>query len=190
MELVSEVIPESWFARSAPRVAPGLLGALLCVRRQGRVERWKIVEVEAYTQDDPASRSRKGRTPTNEAMFEAAGTIFVAHTGPHRFFHITTGKDDVGEAVLVRAVEPEFPCDAQRLREAAGPARLCKTLGIHRDLNGLELSPENGLWIEFPDEKIARSRVVRTERIGVKKGVQLPRRWYVKTSASVSVREV
>lgn len=195
MELVSEVIPESWFARPAPRVAPGLIGAYLCVRRAGakgrrEFEKWKIVEVEAYTEDDPASHSFQGETKRNWPMFEPAGTVYVYQSyGMHRCLNIVTGKPGDGEAVLIRALEPEFPCDVGRLRDCAGPGKVGRTLGLDLEWNGMELAPENGLWIEFPDEHLPRSRIVRTSRVGITKAAHLPRRWYLKTSPSVSRKQ-
>jgi DNA-3-methyladenine glycosylase len=189
MALVSEVIPESWFARSATKVASGLIGAYLCFEREGRFEKWKIVEVEAYTQDDPASHSYTGESKRNWAMFQAAGAAYVYQSyGVHKCFNIVTGKPGSGEAVLIRALEPQFPCDAGKLRLCSGPGKVGKHLGVNTEMNGMELCPENGLWIEFPEEKLSRTRIVKTTRVGIRKGASLPRRWYLKSSFSVSKR--
>ena len=187
MALVSEVIPESWFARPAPKVASGLIGAYLCFERDGVFEKWKIVEVEAYTQDDAASHSFTGESKRNWAMFQAAGAIYVYQSyGVHKCFNIVTGKPGSGEAVLIRALEPEFPCEVGRLRLCSGPGKVGKHVGVHLEMNGMELCPENGLWIEFPEIKVPRTRIGKTTRVGIRKATNLSRRWYLKASYSVS----
>jgi DNA-3-methyladenine glycosylase len=58
-------LPPTFAERDATSVAPELLGTLM---RSGP---WtaRITEVEAYTADDEASHSFRGRTARNAAMF-------------------------------------------------------------------------------------------------------------------------
>ena len=57
-------LPRRSFARPATEVAPELLGHVLARRLpDGAVLRARIVETEAYEQDDPASHAYRGRTP-------------------------------------------------------------------------------------------------------------------------------
>ena len=54
--------PRRAFARPATEVAPDLLGQVLARRlSDGRILRARIVETEAYEQDDPASHAYRGR---------------------------------------------------------------------------------------------------------------------------------
>lgn len=196
MELLSEIIPDAWFARPGVRVAPGLLGAFVCSRSQHgeQTRRWKIVEVEAYHRaelkksetktrqrqkaDDPLSSGGLG-----SAFSSGPGNSCLIRRGPHTYLTLTAGQDDL---ILVRALEPEFPCSALRLREASGPAKVGCVLELGKGYTDTALDPENGLWIEFPNDKPPRSQVVRTRRIGPGSASTQPLRWYLKSSVSVS----
>lgn len=158
-------LDQTFLARDATIVAPELLNKLLVVC--GTVGR--ITEVEAYTSDDPASHSWRGRTDRNSSMFGPAGQWYVYLIyGIHHCLNVVTGADGDGQAVLIRsAVIAGF-----EPRTTRGPGRLARALGVDRSLDGTpaELLDDG---IEPP-----RSPVVTT-RVGITKGADLPRRWLV-----------
>ncbi len=201
-------ITSSFFARDTLAVARSLLGCyLLHDCGDGRKLVGRIVETEAYLADDPASHSFRGKTKRNAAMFEKAGTAYVYFTyGLYHCCNVVTNKKGVGEAVLIRALEPiEGIAQMQKNRAhddtrdlknlCNGPAKLVLALGINRSHDGLDLlSPSSPLRlmrgsIETKGAKgsvLAPRDIIATTRIGIRHGTELPHRFYLKDSPFVS----
>jgi DNA-3-methyladenine glycosylase len=194
----SNVIEPQWFARSAPEVAPDLIGCIL-VRQLANGERLRgiIVETEAYGPDDPACHAYRKHTPRNAVMFGVAGYSYVYLIyGMYHCFNVVTDQDGVASAVLIRALalqnvgsEPALSPKAQA-RLAAGPGKLCRCLEIDRSLSQVPLMHGQPLWIEHPLEEIEAEtpslELVQTTRIGLTQGGEIPWRWYLKNSPAVS----
>jgi DNA-3-methyladenine glycosylase len=165
----------------APDVAPLLLNKLLvhgpCVGR--------IVEVEAYREDDPASHSYRGRTPRTDVMFGPAGHLYVYFTyGMHYCANIVTGTDGHGAAVLLRAVTPLAGIDVMSGRRGGrrdltdGPAKLCQAFAIGPAHNGADLCGAADIGL-FEDGTPPPSAPVVGPRIGISRAVDVPWRWRV-----------
>ncbi len=116
----------------------------------------RIVETEAYQQDDPASHSFGGPKGRNLVMFGPAAHLYVYFTyGMHFCMNVVTGAVGEGSAVLLRAVEPlEGLAEMARRRgteEArslcSGPARLTQAYGVDRGWDGIRLGRASGLWV-------------------------------------------
>src|SRR5207247_9968203 len=138
------MLKRDFFARSVHEVAPDLIGATLLVDGVGG----RIVEVEAYDQEDPASHGYRGRTARNAAMFGPPGHAYVYRSyGIHWCLNLVCGDEGTASAVLVRALEPTYGLDLMRARRglddprllSSGPGRLCQALGIDRELDGQPL---------------------------------------------------
>lgn len=168
----------------APEVAPQLLGKLL--RVAGCTGR--IVEVEAYTADDPASHSVGGRTGRNASMFGRAGSLYVYLSyGIHHCANIVTGGEGDGQAVLIRAVVPLAGIEQMRRRRgsvedrrlADGPGKLCQAFGIDRGDDGADVCRAGGR-IQLLDDGVPVVEPVVGRRVGISRATDRPWRWRVR----------
>ena len=166
---------------SAPDVAPRLLNAILATEDSAG----RIVEVEAYTPDDPASHAFRGRTPRNHSMFGAPGTLYCYRSyGIHTCANVAVGPEGEGGAVLFRAVEPLWGEPAMRGRRgegrplADGPGKLCEALGIELGHDGLDLLGEADVRL-LVDGTPAPDAPLIGPRVGITKARERPWRWRV-----------
>lgn len=193
-------LPRSFYLRPTLQVAKDLLGKHIVRIHRGKTLIGKIVEVESYREDDPASHSFRGKTKRNEVMFGEGGYLYVYFTyGMHFCANVVTGPEGRGEAVLIRAVEPIEGVAVMRRNRGIdasgrrgnggmnltnGPAKLCQAFGIGRKENGTDLLGDEIFIVDgeqFPSRMIGRS-----SRIGIRKGVEKKWRFFVRGSGWVS----
>ena len=184
--------------------APLLLGCTLTrtVTLNGEKHKLvaRIVETEAYDQDDPASHAFGGPSERNAAMFGPAGHLYVyVSYGMHHCCNVVCGPEGFGSGCLVRAVEPLESVEVMReLREAGraykhplklrdltnGPGKVCAALGIDKELYGHDLTVEP-LVLDFapllPGKTIGCS-----PRVGISKNADAPKRFFIEGNAFVS----
>ena len=184
--------------------APLLLGCTLTRTITLNGEKHKlvarIVETEAYDQDDPASHEFGGPSERNAAMFGPAGHLYVyVSYGMHHCCNVVCGPEGFGSGCLVRAVEPLEGVEVMReLREAGraykhplklrdltnGPGKVCAALGIDKELYGHDLTVEPlvlGFAPLLPGETIGRS-----PRVGISKNIDAPKRFFIEGNEFVS----
>ena len=200
-------LPRSFYERLAPHLAPELLGCLLVREHDGRLLVGRIVEVEAYLgHEDAASHAYRGPTPRSRIMFGPAGYAYVYLIyGAHYCLNVVTGREGLGEAVLIRALEPVAGVDTmQEWRSRGrghgvssvqprlltnGPGKLCQALGIDRALNGHDLTRGEVLWLEAGEPGASADVISASPRVGVR-GDELARsiawRFYLAGSPYVS----
>lgn len=186
-------VPAGRLVGPVEQVAVDLLGLLLVGR--GLVAR--IVEVEGYDQDDPASHTHHGRTAANATMFGPPGRLYVylSH-GLHHCGNVVVGPEGTGAAVLLRALAVEHGAgvalerrdgrgadDARAL--AGGPGRVGQVLALDRGDDGLDLLDPAGPLV-LRDDGQRPDDVARGPRTGVRLAADRPWRWWVADHPAVS----
>ena len=180
-----KLLKRSFFERSTLDVAPELLGKLINVKtKKGKSKTGVIVEVEAYTKDDPSCHAARGKTPRNQIMFGHGGFSYVYFIyGMYHCLNFVTEKKDVPGAVLIRAIETQ----AKEYRTGSGPGKLCKYLGITKKHNMLDCCDKDSLVIIANNNGYEENcSIIQTTRIGISQACDYPWRWYIKDNASVS----
>ncbi len=191
----SDVLPPWFYGRDTVLVARELLGKVLVHNSREGLTAGMIVETEAYIQGDPACHAYRGMTPRNRAMFGPPGRAYIYFIyGMHYCFNVVTSREGVGEAVLIRALEPLAGFGLMRGRRGreelpelcSGPAKLVKAMGIDPCMYGHDLTSEPLVIVKGID--VEEERVATSARIGIKDDARLPLRYLLKDSLYVSKR--
>jgi len=186
---------EDFWLRPTLEMARALLGCVL-VRDLGQQQlAGRIVETEAYLQDDPASHSFGGRSRRNAAMFGPPGRAYVYFTyGNHFCLNVVTAADGMGEAVLIRAMEPLAGMEemaARRVRSSprellSGPGKICQAMGIDRSLDGHPLDAEP---LRLFTDRWDTGEICEAKRVGIFRAADRCWRFYpLRSGAWVSRR--
>ena len=197
-------LPRRFYTPSAREVAPRLLGHWLVRRTETGWSGGRIVETEAYLRDDPACHAYRGRTRRNAAMFGPPGRAYVYFIyGNHWCFNAVCQPEGVGEAVLIRAIEPVFGLDwmaqrrpgRERIDWTNGPGKFCQALSIDRALDGADLTcADSPLFIARNGGRgtllASAGPVMSTARIGITAAADWPLRFYLPGSRWVSGRRL
>lgn len=161
--------------RDALQATKDLLGLSLVTCFEGVRTAGIIIETEAYMGvSDRASHAFGGRrTARNEVMYADGGVAYVYLCyGIHHLFNVVVWKQDVPQAVLIRAIHPIDGQNVMRERRGAqklttgGPGTLTQALGILTAHNGEDLTGQR-IWIEDVGVKIHMKHVITGPRIGV-----------------------
>ncbi len=175
-----EVLPQSFYERDTATVARELLGKVLVHRSSEGPTSGKIVEVEAYYgKGNPASRASRRRTQLNELMWGRGALAFVYMVHANWLFNVTTEREEVPGAVLIRALEPVAGVGLMHRRRrvsnerelTSGPGKLTRAMGITREHHGLDLTDARSELVIVEGE-VERFEVASSHRIGVSKDLE------------------
>ena len=167
-------------------VAPNLIGCFLIKRlSKNNYLAGVIVETEAYSQEEDSCHGFSGRTQRNETLFGEPGNFYIYLSyGINNCVNIVTGEKNWANGVLLRSIEIK----GENERIASGPGLLAKRFGLNRNFDNLPLSPANDFWLQQGENFTRTVNIVQTTRIGISQAKDIPWRWYLKCSRSVSKR--
>lgn len=183
-------LPAAFYARPVLDVARDLVGCV--VEHDGA--RGVIVETEAYHHSEPACHAYVGVTPRTRTLFGPPGRAYVYRSyGIHALLNAVAEPQDVGAAVLIRALEPLTGIELMRRRRGltrledlcSGPGKLTQALAIELDANGADLAAGPVRILPRPPDRPA-PRLVAGPRIGISKATELPWRFCAAGSRHVS----
>ena len=197
-------LPLAFFDRPTVSVARDLLGSRLVHEHPegGRLV-GRIVETEAYTEDDPACHaSHLSRDPDTgevtgkgrgQALFAPPGTAYVYLIyGVHWLLNVVTEPEGTAGAVLIRAVEPRSGRAFMRKRRGVerevdltnGPGKLTEAFDVAEEFHQTALT-QPSLYLAAGTD-VEEHEVAQSSRIGISKAVDRPWRWFVKGNRFVS----
>jgi DNA-3-methyladenine glycosylase len=209
-------LPRSFYLDTTLKVARRLLGKNIVSTVDNELLIGRIVEVEAYCHNDPASHSFRKMTKRNEVMFREGGHLYVYFTyGMHYCANIVTGRVGSGEAVLIRAVEPITGLDimmknrsikikSASFRPSNKTSSGIENSGTHKSLLNLTNGPAKfceafGISTKENGIDLLNSEIIITDgvtipgksiscssRIGISAGLEKKWRFFVKRNPWVS----
>lgn len=201
------MLDRKYFRKNTLDLAKDLLGNILVRKIDGQIIRAKIVETEAYLGvNDRACHTFLGKkTDRNKIMYMDAGTLYVYQTyGIHFLLNISSVKEGVPEAILLRAIEPLENFDLisknrfgknyqdlsiyQRKNLSNGPAKLTKALKIDKNFNGKDIFSKDF----YMEEGKKDFEIIKAKRIGIdyaKEAKDYLYRFYIKDNPYVSKLE-
>lgn len=194
----------TFFRRTTVDVAQDLIGARLVHHDpiHGRII-GRIVETEAYTQDDPACHASNLYDPETDTvnedgrgadLFARPGRAYVYLIyGMHWMLNVVTEPEGVGGAVLIRAVEPLQGVSAMRERRGDqhsdvdltnGPGKLAEAYGVDDAYHGTDLTQPPLYFSLGPLRET--ERIETSSRIGISKAVDREWRFFLEGHPYVS----
>ena len=180
-------LSSDFFQRNTTEVAADLIGTLL-VHEHPSGERLvaRVVETEAYTQEDPACHAWNVIDPRTGAfredrrgasLFGPPGRAYVyLNYGMYWLLNVVTEPEGRGGAVLIRAAEPlEGPGIRRPVDLTNGPGKLVLAMGITADLHERMLTEPP---VYFSRNGSSAPVIQTSARIGITRGASLPWRYF------------
>jgi DNA-3-methyladenine glycosylase len=145
-----------------------------------------IVETEAYHHSEPACHAYVGLTSRTSTLFGPPGIAYVYRSyGIHALINAVCEDQEVGAAVLLRALQPMAGIERMRIRRGglprerdlcSGPGKLTQALGIELADNRSDLST-GAIRISARPPGWEEPEIVADRRIGITRAVELPWRF-------------
>jgi DNA-3-methyladenine glycosylase len=199
-------LQRSFYQRDTLIVAKELLSCVLVhVTPEGTIK-GRIVETEAYLgPEDKGAHSYGGHhTPRMDPLYKTGGFAYIYQLHGYNYcINVVTQKEDMPQAVLIRAVEPlegleliarrrNMDISEGRISKlknlANGPSKLCQAMEIDTSLNGIDLCG-NEIFIESPTGLKSDEEIMAAPRVHIDYAEEYkdkPWRFLLKGNAFVS----
>ncbi len=195
-----------FFTRKTSLVAQELLGKIIVLDRGDIVYKGRIVETEAYTnQNDDAAHFYKGITDRTGVVTEPGGHIYIYNIyGIYQCFNIVAEEEGIPGGALIRGIEPlegieamyrnrykkeyDNPPRRELINISNGPAKYVMAFGISKDeFYGADLVNDERIWVE-DSPNLAEENIVKTKRINIDYAQSKDQllRFYIKDNPYVS----
>jgi DNA-3-methyladenine glycosylase len=170
----------NFFMVSAEHLAPKLLGKILVRNINGQLIKVKIVETEAYIgkidRACHAHQENKSRWKAS-ALYNRGGYAYVYFIySMYYCFNIASSVAGDPQGVLIRAAEPleshTIPVSSHQDKSKKihyytnGPGKLCRVLNIDINLNNVDLTTSDLIYLEDQPE-INQDQIVSTKRVNI-----------------------
>lgn len=173
-------LERSFYERNTLLVAKELLSCVLIHVTPEGTTKGRIIETEAYLgPEDKGAHSYGGRhTPRMDPLYKTGGFAYIYQLHGYNYcINVVTQKENVPQAVLIRAVEPVEGLELMARRRKIdismksnlknltnGPSKLCQAMGIDTSLNGIDLCGDeifiiSGTGLKSGEEIIAAKRI-------------------------------
>jgi DNA-3-methyladenine glycosylase len=175
-------LERTFYVRDTLTVARELLGCVLVHKTLEGTTKGRIIETEAYLDpEDKGAHSYKGRhTPRMDPLYKTGGFAYIYQLHGHNYcINVVTQKEDMPQAVLIRAVEPvegiELMVQRRKIYISTrskfknltnGPSKLCQAMDIDTSLNGIDLCGDE-VFITSEDGLKGDKEIVATKRIHI-----------------------
>jgi DNA-3-methyladenine glycosylase len=186
------MLTRDFFEKDALVLAPQLLGCEFVHKTSDGTTSGIIVETECYSEGDAASHCYKGETPRTKVMFGEGGYAYIYFTyGMHYCFNVVSGPRGSGQAVLLRALEPKTSIEIMEKRRnkndlkelCNGPAKLVQAMGLSKTDYGRPVFEDSLHILPRKNEVL---KIISGPRIGIKKAVDKPWRFWIEDNIFVS----
>ena len=175
-------VDRAFYLRDTLKVAKELLSCFLVhISTEGKTI-GRIVETEAYMgPEDKGAHSYRGRhTPRMDPLYKIGGFAYIYQLHGYNYcLNAVTQKENIPQAVLIRAIEPIEGIDLMIKRRnidistkgkfknlTNGPSKLCQAMGIDTSLNGIDLCG-NELYINSGTALKDNEEIVATKRVHI-----------------------
>jgi len=188
-----KTLPRFFYERDPVRVAKDLLGKTLVRRLDHEILSGRIVETEAYIENDIASKTQARRKLFSQLAFVGSGRTFIYMVHGNWLLNIIAHpKGSIG-GVLIRALEPikgiETMLQNRNVKDihdlTNGPGKLTEAFAITKDLNDTDVINRNSELV-INEEKRENFEIGSSHRIGVKRDLPQELRFFIKGNKFVS----